>query len=163
MVDSTVLGLGVKPPAGFPEADRKTARRVLLDHIVAGTAPAPPWIEKLRLPNCDQWGPGWVAVDFSCSEEFTVKEKMIFGGYTAALVDQYAGLVMYTILPDDQDFLTGDLTLEFLAPLMPGPTRIEAEATQLTHRHASVAVRVLQNGTVCCRGAATQIMRKVNP
>jgi acyl-coenzyme A thioesterase PaaI-like protein len=161
MVDSTVLGLGVKPPAGFPGVGHETARRALLDSIVAGTAQAPPCIDKLRLPGCDQWGPGWVAADFSCSEEFAVRENMIFGGYTAALVDQYAGLVMLTLMPDDRDFLTGELSLEFLAPLVPGPARVEAEATQLTHRHASVAVRVLQNGTVCCRGAATQIMRKV--
>ncbi|MFV0129843.1 PaaI family thioesterase [Streptomyces sp. HMX112] len=148
------------PLPGFPAPGEKSARRTLLDHIVAGTAPAPPYIRRLRLPNCDSWGLGWVTVDFSCSEEFSVARNTIFGGYVAALVDQYAGLVMYTVLPDGVDFLTGDLALEFVAPVRPGPVRVEAEATELTHRHATVEVRVSQGGALCCRGVATQITRK---
>ncbi|MFI0980765.1 PaaI family thioesterase [Streptomyces sp. NPDC021093] len=151
----------MKPPEGFPEAGGKTARRALLDLIVAGTAPAPPCIDRLRLPNCDRWGPGWVTVDFVCTAEFAVRENTIFGGYIAALIDQYAGLVMLTLMPDDRDFLTGELTLEFLAPLAVGPVRVEAEATELTRRHATVAVRLFQGGDLRCRGTATQIMRKV--
>lgn len=132
----------------------------LLESIRDGTAPAPPFVTRFALPSCTEWRYGSVSCEFTPPADALYEAQVIFGGYIASLIDQYAGLAMYSVLPDDTSFRTAELSVSFIHPLKPGLTRIEADVTSNTGRRAVCDVRLLQAGGVVSHGIVRQIVRR---
>jgi uncharacterized protein (TIGR00369 family) len=131
----------------------------LLESIRDGSAAVPPFVARFALPSCTEWSTGRVICEFTPPVEALVEAHVIFGGYIASLIDQYAGLAMYSVLADGTFFRTTELSVRFIHPLRPGPTRIEADVTSQTTREAVCEVRLLQAGLVTSRGVVHQILR----
>lgn len=103
-------------PAGFPLPGERNSYRILLDKIVAGTAPDPPVIRTLEPPRPTTWSPGALTVEATLSDDHTWVSGIVFGGYLALLLDLYGGLVLLTVLPDTAAVLTATLDITFTAP-----------------------------------------------
>jgi acyl-coenzyme A thioesterase PaaI-like protein len=146
-------------PVGFPTAGDTTDHHRLLNAIVAGSAPAPPYMRRLAVPRPTSWGPGRVGCCTTIPAELTWRPGVVFGGYAGCLVDMMAGLATTSVLPDGDGFLTAELTLNFVAPLTPDQTDIEAVVRELTTTKAVVEVVLTQAGADKVRAVVTQILR----
>jgi fatty-acyl-CoA synthase len=149
-------------PAGFPLPDERNAYRILLDKIVAGTAPDPPVIRTLEPPRPTTWSPGKLTVETTLTDDHTWASGIIFGGYLACLLDLYGGLVLLTVLPDTAAVLTATLDIAFTAPTKSGPVRIDATVTKVSESRALTEVTITQHGQVTSRGRATQVITQTS-
>ncbi len=143
-------------PDGFPEADQLTGYRALLNLIVAGEAPPPAYVRRLALPRPTTWLPGWVESATTVGDEVTWTAGAVFGGYLACVADQFAGLAMFTVLPDAARFLTATAETAFHRPVRPGQLTIEATVVDLSGRNAVVEVLMYQDGHTAAASRATQ-------
>jgi acyl-coenzyme A thioesterase PaaI-like protein len=148
----------LRPLPGFPVADEVTKNRRLLDAIVAGNAPAPPYVGRLALPRPTGWKPGEVECRTRVGEEVGW-DGVIFGGYLAAVADLFGGLAMLTVLPDGARFLTAELGVTFTTPIVPGNVRITARVTELSTRGATVQVLLRQRNRVAGRARTDQVIQ----
>ncbi|HET6636782.1 MAG TPA: PaaI family thioesterase [Streptomyces sp.] len=148
---------GAAPP-GAPTEGRR-----MLTAIVEGDAVDPPAAGTLALPPATDWAPGHVRCETVLGAEFTLTPGVVFGGWIACLVDHFAGLVMLSALPDTSGFLTAGLSVEYHAPLTPGPAVVETRLTRCTTRHALVTVEFHQDGTVAATGSVEQIIHRRRP
>jgi acyl-coenzyme A thioesterase PaaI-like protein len=146
-------------PAGFPAPGDTTGYRRLLNAIVNGSAPAPAYMTRLRIPRATAWRPGQIQCQATIPSELTWQPGVVFGGYAGCLVDMMAGLATTSVLPDGGGFLTAGMALDFLAPLSPQETGIHAEVRELTATKATVEVVIGQDGTDKVRAVVTQILR----
>lgn len=137
-----------------------TKYKQLIESIRNGTAPAPPFITRFALPNCTEWSYGHVVTEFTAPPDVLVEADVVFGGYIASLIDQYAGLVMYSVLSDDFLFRTTELSVSFDKPLRPGQIRIEADLLDASPRQAVCDIRLFQAGTLISRGTVQIALRK---
>ncbi len=153
---SPVPAAAAPPPDGFPVAGQPTAYRALLDLIVAGDAPPPAYVRRLALPRPTAWLPGWVESATTAGDEVTWTPAAVFGGYLTCLTDQFAGLAMFTVLPDGARFLTSVVETVFHRPVRPGQLRIEATVVELSGRKATVEVLLHQDGHVAATSRAAQ-------
>jgi uncharacterized protein (TIGR00369 family) len=128
------------PPPGFPAATGPTRNRRLLDAVVSGAAPEPACVRRLDLPRPQVWSYGRVAGTVNPTVEHTWMPDVVFGGYLCCLVDQFAGLVMLTVLPDGATFLTSEVAMRLHSPTRPGPVTVDARVVRLTRRDATVEV-----------------------
>lgn len=151
-------GLDAAPP-GFPGPQARTGYRRLLDDIVSGAMPPPPCAARFALPRPSAWSYAVLHGTASTTEAETWAPGVVFGGYTACLVDQFAGLVMLTVLPDGASFLTAGFRLDLDRPMRPGEATITARVLRLAARQATVSVEVGQGGRVTSRATVTQALR----
>lgn len=145
-------------PDGFPRTGELTTHRALLDTIVAGTAIAPPYVKRLALPRPTAWTPGWIESVTTVSKDVSWAAGAIFGGYLTCVADLFAGLAMFTMLPDDARFLTAAVDTTFHRPALPGQMRVEATVKELSGRKAIIEVLLHQDGKVAATARATQII-----
>ena len=146
-------------PTGFPVSTVDTANRQVLTAIVAGELPPPSCVDRFLLPAPSAWSYGFITGTAEPTDAETWEPGVVFGGYLACLVDQFAGLVMLTVLPDGAGFLTYGLSLDLRAPVRPGEVVIEARIRSLAAREAIVDVELSQDGRVTSRAAVTQVIR----
>jgi uncharacterized protein (TIGR00369 family) len=149
----------ISPPMGFPEPGLATRNRQLLAEIIDGSLPEPACVRRLGLPRASRAGYGTVAADILLDDDTTWRRGVVFGGYLACLVDQFAALVMLTVLPDTTRLLTADVSVEFCAPVTTGPALVEARVLSLTSRQADVEVTISQLGKVASKGTAMQVLK----
>lgn len=149
----------LSPPKGFPAPELRTRNRQLLAEIIDGSLPETATVRRLGLPRASRAGYGTVAADIEFPEDTTWRPGVVFGGYLACLVDQFAGLVMLTVMPDTTTFLTADVAVEFCSRTGIGEALIEARIVSLTHRRARVEVRILQQGRVTSRATVLQFLQ----
>lgn len=150
---------GVSRPPGFPHPAEATGYRRHLDAVVTGAAPPPPCVPRFALPRPSAWSYGTLRGVATPKEIDTWSHGVVFGGYIACLADQFAGLVMLTVIPDGATFLTAGIELDLRRPLRPGRAEITARVLRLERREATVEVMVDQDGRTTSRASVTQIVR----
>jgi acyl-coenzyme A thioesterase PaaI-like protein len=147
-------------PPDYPDPAAGTGNRRLLAAIVSGAAPPPPCVTRFALPRPGAWSPGTLTGTVRPTETETWAPGVVFGGYLACLVDQFAGLVMLSVLPDGATFLTAGMTLDLHAPMCPGEATISARVVRLAVREATVEVALDQSGRAVCRATVRQVVRR---
>lgn len=151
------------PPArlrGLAPADADTRGRRMLTGLADGSVADPPAAATLALPPATSWLPGLIICETAFDEALTLTPGVVFGGWIACLVDHFAGLVMLSALPDASGFLTAGLRVDYHAPLVPGPVRVETELTSCSTRLAVAEVRFVQDGRRACTGTVEQIIHR---
>ncbi len=146
-------------PAGFPGPARATRYRQLLDDIVTGAGHPPPCVPRFALPRPSAWSYGVLRGAASPTQVETWAPGVVFGGYIGCLVDQFAGLVMLSVLPDGATFLTASIHIDLHTPIRPGETGITARVLALAAREATVVVDLDQDGQTTSRATVTQVLR----
>jgi uncharacterized protein (TIGR00369 family) len=106
----------------------------ILDAAVAGTGPRSRYAERLGLPRPTGWEPGHVWCDWEVDPELLTPWGAVFGGYLAALADEFAGTAAVSVLEDGETFGTNDLRISPLRAIRSGPIRIEG---RVIHRGRS--------------------------
>ncbi|MFB7470632.1 PaaI family thioesterase [Kitasatospora sp. NPDC056184] len=145
---------------GIAAPDDDTRGRRLLVGLIHGSAEDPPCARLLALPPATGWSPGRITSQTVFPQELTLTPGVVFGGWIACLSDHFAGLAMLSALPDGLAFLTAQLSVEYRAPLVPGPADIEAEVTRCSTRHALVEIRFNQGGRVAAVATVEQIISR---
>jgi acyl-coenzyme A thioesterase PaaI-like protein len=146
-------------PPGFPSPARATRYRQLLDDIVTGAGHPPPCVPRFALPRPSAWSYGLLRGAASPTQVETWAPGVVFGGYIGCLVDQFAGLVMLSVLPDGAAFLTASIHIDLHTPIRPGEAGITARVLALAAREATVAVELDQDGRITSRATVTQVLR----
>ncbi|WP_157838587.1 PaaI family thioesterase [Streptomyces xiaopingdaonensis] len=133
----------------------------MLDAIAAGTTPIPAFVARLSLQVVAmEWSAGSVAVNFRIPDDLCVEPNVAFGGHVSSIHDQAAGFVMYSLLKDDQMFVTTRLNVRYLAVTRPGDVCAEAELDAMNGRSADVRVSLKQAGKVTSESFVTEAIRK---
>jgi EmrB/QacA subfamily drug resistance transporter len=151
---------GLARPPGFPLPAEATDYRRLLDAVVSGAMPPPPCVSRFALPRPSAWSYGTLRGTASPGEIETWTPGVVFGGYIACLADQFAGLVMLTVIPDGATFLTAGVSLDLRSPLRPGQAEVTARVLRLGRREAMVEVVIDQDGRTTSRATVTQVVRR---
>ncbi|MCT2589315.1 PaaI family thioesterase [Streptomyces sp. N2-109] len=145
---------------GLAPSDADTRGRRMLAGLANGTVAPPPAAHTLRLPPATSWLPGLISCETEFDESLTLTPGVVFGGWIANLTDHFAGLVMLSAIPDGTGFLTAGLSVQYHAPLLPGPVFIETELISCSTRIAVAEVRFVQDGTRTCTGTVEQIIHR---
>ena len=145
-------------PQGFPDVSSPTNNRRILDAIITGLAPPPPCVPRFSLPRPKSWSYGTLFGTAHPTSAETWCPGVVFGGYLACLVDQYAGLVMLSILPDGASFLTASTKIDAQRPMRPGAATISAEIVRVTQRDATVEVTVSQQDKTVSLATIRQVI-----
>jgi len=147
-------------PHDFPDPAAPTGNRRLLEAIVSGAAPPPPCVPRFALPRPGGWSHGTLTGTARPTETETWAPGVVFGGYLACLVDQFAGLVMLSVLPDGATFLTAGMTIDLHAPMRPDEATVNARVVRLAVREATVEIVLGQSGRTVCRATVRQVVRR---
>jgi len=73
-----------------------------------------------------EWGPGTSTVEWDATADYgfvTPGGPVIQGGLVTAILDSAMGGACWTVLNNDEAFLTADLRVEFFRPTRPGRIR----------------------------------------
>jgi len=131
----------------------------ILDSIVAGTVEKPPAVEKLKLPPLEGWERGRVWGAWRVDPELLNPGGGLFGGYLAALADQFVGLAMMSSIADNEWFTTSDLRVSFFRPVLNGTIQIAAEVVNRGRRMAHCeCVFVNDDDKVVAKATVTQVI-----
>jgi len=135
-------------PADFPGLETKTRYRKVLNEVVDGTDIAPTPIATIGLPFATpcvaRWEYGRLYGVYTPPLHAAMPTGNIFGGYLTGLVDQWAGLATYSVIPDRLQVLTVNMNMDFKTPAVIMETRLQASVTTLTERKAIVQVLAWQ-------------------
>lgn len=148
---------------------KRTIAHTVLDQIVARdpNTPRPPHVDSLRFQPIDGWEPGRVWGTWEVDKSFYHGMGAVFGGYIAAIADNYLSLAMWSTMSDDEVFTTSDLRVSYFRPVVDGKLEIVAEVVNRGRRLAHVeATFVDERGKVCAKATATEVimpMAQVEP
>jgi len=84
---------------------------------------------------------------------------IVHGGMVAALLDTAMGGACWTLMAEDEDFLTADLRTEFHRSARPGTLRAEGRVVQRNRRVVFCAAELYQDGELVASARCTQIVR----
>lgn len=85
---------------------------------------------------------------------------IVHGGMVATLLDTAMGGACWTLMGDDEDFLTADLRTEFLRSARPGTLRAEGRVVQRNRRVVFCSADLFQDGELVASARCTQIVRR---
>jgi uncharacterized protein (TIGR00369 family) len=85
---------------------------------------------------------------------------IVHGGMIATLLDTAMGGACWTLMREDEDFLTVDLRTEFLRSARPGTLRAEGRVVQRNRRVVFCAADLYQDGELVASARCTQIVRR---
>lgn len=141
-----------KPP-------KSTLWQVLLDQICLGEADLPGYVTGMELGEVTTWRVGHVAGTVLPPEGFAVHQDACFGGWSAAVLDRYAGLAVFTQLPAGRGVLTRRLDVRFVRPLrVCVPAQVTAAVLSSTDVEIVVEVELAQQGVVTSRAVVEQVL-----
>lgn len=148
MVDVELLVRESDRPMEFPGLEIRTNYRKVLNEVVDGTDIAPIPIATIGLPFATpcvaNWEYGRLSGVYTPPSHAAMPTGNIFGGYLTGLVDQWAGLATYSVIPDRLQVLTVNMNMDFKAPAVIAQTRLQASVTTLTEKKATVQVLAWQ-------------------
>jgi uncharacterized protein (TIGR00369 family) len=108
-------------------------------------------------------GEGTASVGWTASEDYSFASgsgPVVQGGLITALLDAAMGGACWTVLADDQSFLTADLRVEFLRTTRPGELRALGSVVRRTRRVVFCAADLLDaDGVVLACARSTQLVR----
>jgi len=134
----------------------ETNWRTKIEGMMAGKASLPPYIANLKIPVPDKIEHGKITCQFEVSEDFKQPEGLLFGGYIAAVADDYLAMAAFSVLTNDYVVVTGDLRVQYFRPIIKGKVNIEAEVVNesQTTIHAEVTFKT-ENGKLAAKATAT--------
>lgn len=103
-------------------------------------------------------GPGHSILEWTTTEDHAFRAGdvwIVHGGMVTALLDTAMGQATWSLLNDDEVFLTSDLRTEFYRPTHPGTVRAHGNVVHKTKRVAFAAAELFDaNGKLLasCRG-----------
>ena len=85
---------------------------------------------------------------------------IVHGGMVTTLLDTAMGGACYSVLDEDETFLTADLYVEFFRPARPGIVRAEGRVVHRTKRMVFCAADLSDpDGTHLASARCTQVLR----
>ena len=131
----------------------------ILDSVVDGTAPRTAYADALVLPAPTGWERGCVWASWEVSPALLTPWGAVFGGYLAAMVDEFAGMAALSVLEEGETFGTTDLHVSPVRALREGTARIEARVVARGRSAIHVEVVIMRDdGTLVTRASATQVL-----
>lgn len=115
-----------------------------------------PHLKNLKIPIPDRIEHGKITCQFDVIEEFKQPEGFLFGGFTAAVADEYLAMVAFSVLTNDYVVVTSDLRVQYFRPMING--KISVEATILNESRATIHAEVTfktETGKLAVKATAT--------
>ena len=109
------------------------------------------------------WEPGRQVVEWDATEDYsfpTNAGSIIHGGLVATILDTAMGGACWTLMTEDESFLTADLRTEFHRSARPGTLRAEGHVVQRNRRVVFCAAELYQDGELVASARCTQIVRR---
>jgi uncharacterized protein (TIGR00369 family) len=108
-------------------------------------------------------GDGRAVIEWDASPEYcfqTPGGPIVHGGMVTTLLDTAMGGACWSVLGQDESFLTADLRVEFLRSSRPGTLRAEGSVVQRNRRVAFCAAELFApDGSLLATSRCTQIIR----
>jgi uncharacterized protein (TIGR00369 family) len=108
-------------------------------------------------------GDGRALIEWDAAPEYcfqTPGGPIVHGGMVTTLLDTAMGGACWSILGEDESFLTADLRVEFLRSARPGTLRAEGTVVQRNRRVAFCAADLFDaGGALLATSRCTQIIR----
>ena len=108
-------------------------------------------------------GNGRAVIEWDATPEYSFHAPsgpIVHGGMVAALLDTAMGGACWTMVEDDEDFLTADLRAEFHRSARTGTLRAEGHVVQRNRRVVFCAAELFQDGELIASARCTQIVRR---
>ena len=106
---------------------------------------------------------GLAVIEWEATPEFCFHDgsgPIVHGGMVATLLDTAMGGACWSVLEDEQSFLTADLRVEFMRSARPGTLRAEGRVVERTRRVAFCSAELRDgDGTMLAAARCTQILR----
>jgi uncharacterized protein (TIGR00369 family) len=101
----------------------------------------------------------WYATPDYCFQ--TQSGPIVHGGMVTTLLDTAMGGACWSVLEEDESFLTADLRVEFMRSSRPGTLRAEGRVVQRNRRVAFCSADLYDgDGTLLASARCTQIIRR---
>lgn len=108
------------------------------------------------------WEPGRQIIEWKATEDYgfpTASGYIVHGGMVSTLLDSAMGGAAWTLLNNDEVFLTSNLNVEFHRATRPGLLRAEGEVVSRTKRTVFCTAAVYdEEGRHTASGRCTQII-----
>jgi uncharacterized protein (TIGR00369 family) len=107
------------------------------------------------------WEPGLQVVEWDATEAYgfvTNAGSIIHGGMVATLLDTAMGGACWTLLNDDETFLTADLRVEYFRSATPGLLRGEGRVIRKARRVIFCGADLFQDDQHLAAARCTQIV-----
>jgi len=108
------------------------------------------------------WAPGSSTVEWNATVEYgfvTPAGPVIQGGLVTAILDSAMGGACWTVLNNDEVFLTADLRVEFFRPSRPGLLRATGQVLRRASRVVFCAAELFDaDGTTLAASRCTQVI-----
>ncbi|PCJ70217.1 MAG: hypothetical protein COA62_06315 [Rhodobiaceae bacterium] len=100
---------------------------------------APPHVQALKLYDGDltEVNEGRITYVWPVNPDY-MNPVAVFGGYLATLADQTCSFALMTLLADDQNFTTADLSVSYFRPVTGGTITCVGEVVNLSRTQAYV-------------------------
>ena len=101
-------------------------------------------------------GDGRAVIEWDATPEYCFHAPsgpIVHGGMVAALLDTAMGGACWTLMAEDEDFLTADLRTEFHRSARPGTLRAEGHVVQRNRRVVFCAAELFQDGELVASAA----------
>jgi uncharacterized protein (TIGR00369 family) len=126
--------------------------------------PAPHVWRTLGYRGIEQ-GDGRSVIEWDATPDYCFQAPsgpIVHGGMVATLLDTAMGGACWSLMGDDEDFLTADLRTEFMRSARPGTLRAEGRVVQRSRRVVFCEADLFDpDGTLLASGRCTQIVRRV--
>ena len=111
-----------------------------------------------------QRGAGESAIEWDATREYCFHAPsgpIVHGGMVTTLLDTAMGGACWSVLEDDESFLTADLRVEFMRSSRPGTLRAEGRVIQRNRRVAFCSADLYDTeGALLASSRCTQIIRR---
>jgi uncharacterized protein (TIGR00369 family) len=109
-------------------------------------------------------GGGISVIEWDATPEFcfhAASGPIVHGGMVTTLLDTAMGGACWSVMEEDESFLTADLRVEFMRSARPGTLRAEGRVVQRNRRVAFCAADLYDaDGTALASSRCTQILRR---
>lgn len=127
--------------------------------MIRGDVPRTGFTEVMRLARPVKWEPGQLWLEWVVDPDFFLPGPVpvLFGGYTAALIDQAAAVVLSTVFDEMPAWTTSDLRVSYFRPITGGVVSINARVVHQNRSGLHVEV-VLErdDGKMAAKGTVVQ-------
>ena len=110
----------------------------------------------------EAWGAGTTTIAWDATPEYgfpTASGPVIQGGLVTAILDGAMGGAAWSVLDDDQAFLTADLRVEFLRSTRPGTVRATGTVVRRTRRVVFCEAQLFDDaGVLLAASRCTQVV-----
>ena len=128
-----------------------------------GDLPAPHIWLTLGYRSVSQ-GDGMAVIEWDATPEYCFhgpSGPIVHGGMVTTLLDTAMGGACWSVLDEDESFLTADLHVEFMRSAMPGTLRAEGRVVQRNRRVAFCCAELYDGeGNLLASARCTQILRR---